>query len=438
MPALVNSKCALYCRLSKDDEQIGESTSIATQRLMLMRYCQEHNLTVVDFYIDDGYSGLSFERPAFMRMIDDIESGLIDRVITKDLSRLGRDYIMTGYLVDIYFSKMEVQYIAINDGIDTRHDNNDIAPFKNIMNDMYAKDISRKIKTAKRQRAYKGMYISAQTPYGYKVDPSNRNHLIPDTDVVDNVRLIYTKALAQKTLSTIAAELTDLKILTPAVYKAQHGESRFAAFLNKEPAKQCAWNPFTVENILHDPVYIGHMVNHKYETINYKTKERRRVPKEERIVVKNTHEAIIDPEDFNRVQEILRSRSRIHRHEFDNWLQDKVYCADCQRPMSLQIKVQKSGLHPSFRCIHSYKFPKECTGYRTYDYGKLLQLVYDKIASECPEPNNIPELNKTLIRQRTNRILIGKRKEDGSQDVQILLNDHRRRRKGDLPWLQYW
>ena len=147
---------ALYCRLSKDNEQIGESTSIETQRLMLTRFCQENELAIVDYYVDDGFSGLSYDRPDFLRLIDDIEAGLIDLVITKDLSRLGRDYIMTGYLTDIYFSRMGVRYIAIDDGIDTQRGNNDIAPFKNIMNDMYAKDISRKIKSAKRQRAYRG------------------------------------------------------------------------------------------------------------------------------------------------------------------------------------------------------------------------------------------------------------------------------------------
>ena len=136
---------------------------------MLNRFCQVNQLAIVDYYVDDGFSGLSYDRPDFLRLIDDIEAGLIDLVITKDLSRLGRDYIMTGYLMDIYFSRMGVRYIAIDDGIDTQRDNNDIAPFKNIMNDMYAKDISRKIKSAKRQRAYRGMYISAQAPMATKL-----------------------------------------------------------------------------------------------------------------------------------------------------------------------------------------------------------------------------------------------------------------------------
>ena len=424
-----SKRTALYCRLSKDDEQIGESTSIETQRLMLTRFCQENQLAIVDYYVDDGFSGLSYDRPDFLRLIDDIEAGMIDLVVTKDLSRLGRDYIMTGYLTDIYFSRMGVRYIAIDDGIDTQRGNNDIAPFKNIMNDMYAKDISRKIKSAKRQRAYRGMYIAAQTPYGYKVDPQDHNHLVIDEAVADIVRLIFDLALAGKTLSDIAEELKIKKIINPAVYKAQQGDTRFAAYLNKDTNEQINWNTCTLAKMLHDPVYIGHMVNHKCEVVSYKTKERRRVPKEEQIVVENTHEAIIDAGVFARVQEILGSRAHVHRHEFDNWLQGKVYCADCQKPMTLHIKVSKQTKRPIFRCIHSYKYPEECNGYRAMDYDRVLRLAYDKIVAECSNPVDAPELTKTLVRQRVDKVLVGKRQKDGSQEVQVLLNDPKKRKR---------
>ena len=160
---------ALYCRLSKDDEQAGESVSIGTQKMILEKFCKEHDFRIFDVYVDDGFSGLNFERPEFQRMLKDIEDGKINLVITKDLSRLGRDYIQTGYYTEVYFQQKQVRYIAVNDGIDTNRDDNDIAPFKNILNDMYAKDLSRKVKVAKRQRAYKGLFISAQTPYGYKI-----------------------------------------------------------------------------------------------------------------------------------------------------------------------------------------------------------------------------------------------------------------------------
>ena len=147
-------RAALYCRLSKDDEQAGDSVSIETQRMMLTGFCYERGFKIYEVYTDDGYSGLNFNRPAFQRMLEDIDRGKVNMVITKDLSRLGRDYIQTGYYTDIYFSQKKVRYIAVNDGIDTSREDNDIAPFKNILNDMYAKDLSRKVKSAKRQRAY--------------------------------------------------------------------------------------------------------------------------------------------------------------------------------------------------------------------------------------------------------------------------------------------
>jgi len=170
---------AIYCRLSKDDgteadsaNQQGDSVSIETQKMLLEDYCTEHGFAIYDIYADDGFSGLNFNRPAFTRLLEDIDGGKINLVITKDLSRLGRDYIQTGYYTDVYFSRKRVRYIAVNDGIDTSRDNNDIAPFKNILNDMYARDLSRKVKSAKRQRANKGYYISAQPPFGYRVDPA--------------------------------------------------------------------------------------------------------------------------------------------------------------------------------------------------------------------------------------------------------------------------
>lgn len=167
----------LYCRLSKDDDQRGESTSIGTQRSILMEYCNTKGYAVYKVYVDDGYSGLNFQRPSFQELLEDVEKGNINMVITKDLSRLGRDYIMTGYYSEIYFQSKDVRYIAIADNFDSLYGNNDIAPFKNILNDMYARDISQKIKNAKRQRAKQGFIVSAQTPYGYK---KKRRQSLPD------------------------------------------------------------------------------------------------------------------------------------------------------------------------------------------------------------------------------------------------------------------
>lgn len=185
-----NYIAGLYLRLSKDDENEGESVSIGTQRSILLDYCKTQGYAVHKIYADDGYSGLNFNRPEFQNLLEDIELGKINMVITKDLSRLGRDYIMTGYYSEIFFQTKGVRYIAIADDFDSEKGGNEIAPFKNILNDMYARDISKKIRNAKHQRAKQGLFIASQTPYGYQKDPRNRNQLIVDPEAAAVVRII--------------------------------------------------------------------------------------------------------------------------------------------------------------------------------------------------------------------------------------------------------
>lgn len=197
----------LYLRLSKDDEQQGESVSIGTQRSILTEYCSANGYHVHKIYIDDGYSGLNFDRPGFRELLEDVERGLVNMVITKDLSRLGRDYIMTGYYSEIFFQTKGVRYIAIADDFDSDKGGNEIAPFKNIINDMYARDISKKIRNAKRQRARQGLFISSQTPYGYQKDPRNRNRLIIDPEAAAVVRIIFSLSENGMGSVAIASEL---------------------------------------------------------------------------------------------------------------------------------------------------------------------------------------------------------------------------------------
>ena len=212
-------------------------------------------------------------------------------VITKDLSRLGRDYIQTGYYTEIYFAKKRVRYIAVNDAFDSNRDDNDIAPFRHILNDMYAKDLSRKVKSAKRQRALNGLVISSQTPFGYMPCPDNRNLLIVDEPAAEIVRRIFALSLSGYSAKKIAEILTAEGVITPGVYKYQQGDTRFARYLKDGKNRWCYE---TVQTILKDQVYVGDMVNHKAEVANYKTKQRVMLPHSERIVVENTHQAIID------------------------------------------------------------------------------------------------------------------------------------------------
>ena len=185
---------AVYCRLSKDDLSHGESSSISTQKAMLTKYITDNNWRVHDYYVDDGISGTTFEREDFQRMISDVEAGKVNMVITKDLSRLGRDYLKTGYYTEVYFPENEVRYIALNDGVDTLNQNNDIAPFKNILNEMYAKDISKKIKSAFKVKFARGDYHGAFAPFGYAKDPVNKTKLIVDDESGETIRLIFDLA----------------------------------------------------------------------------------------------------------------------------------------------------------------------------------------------------------------------------------------------------
>lgn len=363
------NRAAIYCRLSKDDEQSGDSVSIETQKMMLTKYCADNDFRIVDIYVDDGYSGLNFERPSFKRLVCDLEHGKFDIVITKDLSRLGRDYIQTGYYIDIYFASKRIRYIAVNDGIDTKQGNNDIAPFKNILNDMYARDLSRKVKSAKQQRAQNGLHISSQTPYGYKVNPYNRNQLIVDPEAAEIVKLIFDLVEAGNSFLEVSRILERSKILTPATYKVIKGDTRFLNSTSEETKYK--WSYQTVRTIVKNPVYVGDMVNHKVEIVNYKTKERVCVPIEERIVVPNMHEPIIDRERFVAINQRL-ANLRQANHRLENIFKDIIFCAECSSKMQLVEKTIRKKKRPMFRCPEHAARNPECTQYHNAFYDELL------------------------------------------------------------------
>lgn len=341
-------KAALYCRLSQDDGLVGDSSSIQTQKMMLEKYANDNGIIIVDYYIDDGYSGTNFDRPDFQRMLNDIEDEKVNMVITKDLSRLGRDYVRTGYYIDFYFKDKDIRYIAINDNVDTLYDNNDIAPFKNILNEMYAKDTSRKVKTAVRQRLLKGMFIASHPPYGYKRNPYNKNHLIIDEEVVDVVRLIFDLALSNMGIATIAKELNRRGIPIPSVYKASKGYQCYQTLLDSRRAKFNdkdveTWSTATVGNILRNQMYVGDMVGNKREVKNYRTGKQIVHTKDEYIVIPNTHEPIISRENFEKVQMLVANKHRPSKTNHENEFRGLLKCANCGRTMTMYHKVLASG-----------------------------------------------------------------------------------------------
>ena len=292
----------LYLRLSKDDDIDGESFSIGTQRSILTDFCQTHDYKIHKIYVDDGFSGMNFSRPGFQKLLEDVEHGVINMVITKDLSRLGRDYIMTGYYSEIYFPSKGVRYIAVTDHFDSARKDNEIAPFKNILNEMYARDLSVKIKTAKHQQAKQGLFIGAQAPYGYTKAPDNKNRLIVDPEAAETVRLIFS--LAEDGLGNIAitSELKARQIMAPSAYKYLHGDKRFAHLSAVHEHDYYNWSHGMINQILNNPVYTGELVSLKTETINCKTKQRERVPDERCVVTANAHEAIITREQFDQIK----------------------------------------------------------------------------------------------------------------------------------------
>lgn len=385
----------LYCRLSKDDEQSGESVSIGTQRSILTDYCLQHGYTIYKVYTDDGYSGLNFNRPGFKELLEDVERGAVNMVITKDLSRLGRDYIMTGYYSEIFFQTKGVRYIALADDVDSLKGTNEIAPFKNILNEMYARDVSKKVKNAKRQRAKQGLFIGSQAPYGYMKDPNNKNQLIIDPEAAKVVSQIFSLALDGLGSVAIASELEKRKIPTPAVYKYQHGDQRFARYSSIQNGDYYSWRSATISQILTNRVYTGELISLKTETENCKTKQRSVVPEDQRIVTPNAHDAIVTAEIFEQVQ-LVRSMHRCPtKAKRENLFRGKIFCACCGHPLTMSSKHLVSGKTDIYFCMYHFYHPDTCPETHQIYYDELYTFVLQQIRSFA----------KSMKRRRINTLI---------------------------------
>jgi len=326
--ARTDYKVAIYCRLSKDDGKVTDSSSIQTQRDMLTRYVREQGWIISDYYVDDGYSGLTFERPDFKRMIADIENGKIDLVITKDLSRLGRNYLETGVYIEVFFPEHGIRYIALNDGVDTLSNANmDITPFKNILNEMYAKDLSRKVKSARRARFAEGQYISSTAPYGYKKDPNDHHRLIVDESAAKAVRRIFALALSGMGVDKIRKALTEEGVIRPGA--CQRDGNNYDRFFIGHEEKRTVWISNSVRDILRNPVYAGHIAAFKRVVPSMKSKRSHAVKPEDWSIVRNTHEPLIDQESFDLVQMLITSRRSGESKWGENIFSRLLKCADC-------------------------------------------------------------------------------------------------------------
>ena len=382
----------IYCRLSKDDEQSEESISIGTQRSILTDYCLQHGYTIYKVYTDDGYSGLNFNRPGFKELLEDVERGVVNMVITKDLSRLGRDYIMTGYYSEIFFQTKGVRYIALADDVDSLKGTNEIAPFKNILNEMYARDVSKKVKNAKRQRAKQGLFIGSQAPYGYQKDPNNKGQLIIDPESAEVVSQIFSLALDGLGSVAIASELKKRNIPTPAVYKYQHGDQRFARYSSIQNSDYYSWRSATISQILTNRVYIGELISLKTETQNCKTKQRSVVPEDHRIVIPNAHDAIISAAMFDQVQ-LIRSQHRCPaKYQRENIFRGKLFCECCGHPLTMTKKQLKDRETDVYVCMYHYSRPDICP--QTHQvYHEILYMYI---------PKQIQQFARSMKRRKVN------------------------------------
>lgn len=405
----IHYRAGLYLRLSKDDDQAGESFSIGTQRSILTDYCESHQYNVYKVYVDDGYSGMNFDRPGFQALLKDIEAGMITMVLTKDLSRLGRDYIMTGYYSEIYFQAKGVRYIAVADNFDSARKNNDIAPFKNILNEMYARDLSLKIKSAKHQQAKQGKFIGAQAPYGYQKDPSQKNHLIIDPNAADTVRLVFSLAEQGFGNITIANELQVRQIVTPAAYKFQNGDTRYANHTPVRIGNYCKWAAVTVGQILNNRIYLGELASLKTEVVNCKTKQRIRIPHSQQIVSYGTHEAIISAEQFERVQAIRAKRPWLANRMRNNLFRGKLFCECCGHPLTISRKQLKERVADIYLCMYHYSHPEICPKtHRVYHdmlYPYVLQEIQAFARSMKRRKVNSPIVNYADIQELTPDVL---------------------------------
>lgn len=338
----------MYIRLSREDGDKQESESIGNQRNILQRYVEENGLTLVGEYVDDGVSGVTFDRPGFNRLLEDIESKKVNMVITKDLSRLGRNYNKVGDLIDEYFPEKNVRYVAVTESIDTYIDssNNDITPFKAIFNDMYIKDTSKKIKTVYKEKQKNGEYLCSICAYGYKKHPTQKNKLIIDEQTREIVERIFNMYANGHGTPEIVQFLNKNKYLSPTGY-------RKTGIVQDNNIADYEWNEVTLCNMLKNEVYIGNTVQNKKTVISYKVKKMRTVEKENQIRVNNTHEAIIDKDLFEKVQCIFDKRGTNTKLKYDYLLRGLIYCYHCKRKLQIVLKSNSrpnSKSHPYITC----------------------------------------------------------------------------------------
>ena len=368
-----NRITALYCRLSRDDGAEGESNSIGTQKKMLTMKAKELGLENIEYYVDDGYTGTNFDRPAFRKMEAEIKDGRIGAVLVKDLSRLGRNYVAVGTYMEDLFPMCGVRFIAVTDGVDSLEGLNDYLPFKNIMNEMYAKDISKKVRSAHKVRGKMGIPLG-QPPYGYIKDPDNKNRWIPDPDAADVVKRIFQMFLSGNGSETIARILSEEHILYPTEYWKSKGINRGGKKRYMDPFR---WNDSTVGKILTRQEYCGDVINFKTWSPDFKHKRRIENPKEKWAIFKDVHEPIISREDYEKVQDILsrgKRKTSKYKGRKPTLFSGFLYCPDCGSKLWYHTNTINHDIH-FFSCSNYEKDTRGTCKTRHYIREDALEYI---------------------------------------------------------------
>ena len=375
--SMEKAQAAIYCRLSQDDGSLGESGSIQTQKAILTQYCQEHHMEIVDCYCDDGWSGTNFDRPAFQRMIGDIEAGRVNTVIVKDLSRFGREYAQMGLYIEHYFEEKGVRFLSLAENIDSSQGlNNLVLPFTNVINSLYARQASEKTKAAHRARAKNGMFLGSRAPYGYQKDPSDRHHLIVDPEAAEVVKEIFRMFADGIGYVRMTKILRERNILNPQAYFNQNNPDYYKH--SDYWRKPFDWHATSVRAILNNPVYLGKLTFGKTKTKGFFDK--RRVPAEESdwIVVEHTHEPLVSQELWDTVHQMMKARRRENGSGHVQPFAGLVKCAGCGSSLNASYD-KKKGKYTGFSCWVYKNYGKQrCTSH-AIGWQTLNRLVLEDI-----------------------------------------------------------
>lgn len=411
---------ALYCRLSRDDEYNGDSMSIHNQKELLLKYANDNGYYNTEFYVDDGYTGTNFDRPDFKRLIEAVEDGKIGTVIVKDLSRFGREYLQTGFYTEMYLPDNDVRFIAINDSVDSDEGDNDFAPFRNIINEWYAKDCSKKIRAVMKMKAQRGDCLTGMAPYGYMKDPNDKTKLIP-SDRADYVKMMYRMAIEGCSCGEIATKMRSMNLPIPkADNYIRNGLENCASY----PKYPYYWLKATVKSILLNPVYTGKTVALRYTNKSYKNKKRIERPEDEWVVTDNTHEALVSQEDYDTVYKRLSVKTRDKVTNPDNIFRGLVMCPDCGKVHGFSKRYDNRNSKGVYRCQTAVRYGRDYCSSHYITFEQLYNVVlaniqhhatlfeensdkYIDILSKASETDKVKEKNSLIKEQDKAKKRIG-------------------------------